>query len=269
MVAALTKILIFMGGIYLLLLVGLYLGQRRLIYVPNPDRVAPVAVGLSGVREVEFTPETGVQVLGWYAPAKANNPTILYFHGNGGNLAGRSDRIKFFQNAGLGVLVMSYRSYSGSTGLPSERANISDAVHVYDWLMGQGVGSRNIVLFGESLGTGVATQIAALKEIGGLILDAPYTSLVDIAQYGYPYFPVRPLLKDRYPSVGFIKRIDAPLLIIHGQLDQVIPVHFGRSLFDAAIEPKKIVVFPKGGHTDLFDHGAMQEIRLFMQSLRN
>ena len=152
-------------------------------------------------------------------------------------------------------------------GHPSQAANISDALDAYDWLRARGVEPGDIVLYGESLGTGVAVQVAAGRDIAGLILDAPYSSLAAVAQEAYPYFPVRHFLKDQYLSDRFIAKIDAPLLILHGARDEVISVAFGRELFEAAIEPKKIVVFPKGNHSDLYDHGAMDEVRGFIDSL--
>ena len=164
---------------------------------------------------------------------------------------------------------MSYRSYSGSSGEPSEVANIKDAVFAYDWLMSKGISADDVVLYGESLGTGVATQVGVGRRAAGLILDAPYTSFSDIAQHAYPYMPVRTFLKDRYQTDGYIKLINMPLLILHGARDQVIPVGFGQSLFETAKQPKKIVVFPSGQHSDLYAHGAMREIQIFIRSLRN
>ena len=268
MISFFTKSLLFAGGLYLLLLLALYLGQRRLIYAPNPERVAPMSLGLLDVSEVSLKVEPDVRLLAWFGEAKPGHPTILYFHGNGGNLAGRADRIKQFQDGGFGILIMSYRSYSGSSGAPSEEANIRDALHAYDWLGVRGIGADRIVLFGESLGTGVASQVASKRGVAGVILDAPYSSFVDIASFAYPYVPVRLLLQDRYQSDQHIAKIDAPLLIMHGAKDEVIPVSMGKALFMAAIEPKKIIVFPNGGHTDLFDHGAMAEVRAFMEGLK-
>ena len=268
MISIVLKTFMIFGGLYLLAVLALYLGQRRLVYVPNPERVSPIAAGLSDVDEIRLNPEPGVLVLAWHAPAKPDAPTILYYHGNGGNLAGRVDRINHFRNAGFGVFLMSYRSYSGSTGAPSERANIFDALHAYDWLRGKGHEGGDIVVYGESLGTGVATQVAAQRDVAAVILDAPYSSLVDAAQNAYPYVPVGALLKDSYRSTRFIAKIGAPLLVVHGARDAVIPLELGRTLFSAAVEPKKMVVFPHGGHTDLYDHGAIHVIKSFVDALK-
>ncbi len=264
---SLIKIGLAFGALYLMLLLGLFFGQKRLVYIPDRTRIAPEAVGLENVDEVVFRPDGAVRLLAWYAKPRPGRPTILYFHGNAGNLAGRTDRIRVFKNAGYGIIVMSYRGYSGGTGSPSEAANISDGLHVYDWLVSNGTAAGDVVLYGESLGSGVATQVAVQRHIAGLILDAPFSSLVEVAQRAYPFVPVGPFLKERYQSDGFIDLIDVPLLILHGARDQVIPVEFGQSLFETAKQPKKIVVFPKGNHSDLFEHGAFDRIRDFLETL--
>ena len=267
MSSTLIKIAFALGGVYLLFVLGLYIGQKRLVYVPDRTRISPDAVGLNGVEELWFNPEPGVRLLAWYAKAGPGQPTILYFHGNAGNLAGREERIRAFQSAGYGILMMSYRSYGGSTGTPSEKANIADGLHLYDWLKSGGVDPPRIVLYGESLGTGVAVQVAAKRHVAGVILDAPYTSLIDVARMAYPFVPVGPFLTERYRSDLAIAKINAPLLILHGERDSVIPVSFGRALFEMAQQPKKLVVFPQGSHSDLFSHGALDALRAFLKGL--
>ena len=267
-ISTLIKISLAVGGVYLLLVLGLYFGQKRLVYVPDRTRVDPGTVGLKGVEELSFKRGGDVRLLAWYAKASPGQPTFLYFHGNAGNLAGREDRIKAFQNAGYGVLMMSYRSYGGSTGAPSEKANISDGLYLVDWLKSEAGDPARIVLYGESLGTGVAVQVAAKRDVAGVVLDAPYTSLVDVARMAYPFVPVGPFLTERYRSDLHISRINAPLLILHGARDSVIPVSFGRALFEMAQHPKKLVVFPQGSHSDLYSHGALDAVRLFIQGLR-
>jgi uncharacterized protein len=245
-----------------------FAAQRKLMYFPNASRIEPASLGLEGVREIELAAPDGVRIISWYAPAPPGEPTLLYFHGNGGGLAGRAQRLARYQNARLGVFMMSWRSYSGSTGSPSERANVADARRAYSHLVGLGVKPTDIFLYGESLGSGVAVQLATDVPVAGVVLDAPYTSTVDIGAKQYPYLPVRWLMQDRYESARRIAGIGKPLLIMHGALDTVIPVEMGRELHALAREPKKLVVFPHGNHVDLDQHGAVDTLRAWIDDLR-
>ncbi len=164
--------------------------QRALIYHPDPTRTTPERSGLKGVLVLHLATPDGNTLVNWYAPAKRGQPTLLYFHGNGGGVGIRSQRMDDLQRRGYGVAMLSYRGYSGSTGSPSETTIIADARLAYDDLRQRGVPASDIVLFGESLGTGVATQPAARVPVAGLILDSPYTSLRDLAQGQFPWLPV-------------------------------------------------------------------------------
>ena len=247
----------------------LYLFQRKLVYFPESFRTPPQEAGLFNVEEIKLKTSDGETLISWYLKAKPGKPTLIYFHGNGGALRYRAERFLLHEQNGTGLLMMSYRGYGGSTGSPSEKNNISDALIVYDWLKTQGIPSSHIILYGESLGTGVATQVAAQRDAAGVILEAPYTSLTEIGEYAYPLLPVRLLMIDRYETKNYISKIDAPLLILHGQHDFVIPIKFGRDLFHQAKEPKNIIVFPKGMHSDLYLHGAWKNIVNFIRKLPN
>lgn len=245
------------GAAYLLVVAAAWLGQRHLMYVPDRTRVAPASAGLQAVAEEAIDTPDGARLIAWSSPARGDQPTLLYFHGNAGNLAGRAARFNRYQALGFGLLMMSYRGFSGSTGRPSEAANVADARLAYDKLVKSGVPPGKIVLYGESLGSGVAVQLASALPVGAIVLDAPYTSVIEMASLTYPYLPVRPLLLDRYESDRHIARVKAPLLVLHGERDAVIPVRMGRTLHAAAMEPKKLALFPDGGHVDLDDHGAV------------
>lgn len=248
-------------------MVALWLGQRRLIYRPDTARVSPASAGLQGVTEIELPVGEGETVLLWHAPAQADRPTVLYFHGNAAGLADRSERIGILQAAGYGVTMMAYRGYAGSTGRPSERANVADAEAAYRWLRARGVAETRIVLFGESLGTGVAVQIAAGNPVAGVILDSPFTSLVDVVVDLMPLPLVRSLIRDRYVSIDHIARIGAPLLIVHGERDRIVPFELGKRLFDAAVEPKQFAGFPGVGHLVPFDGRGWPVIAKFLERL--
>ena len=259
------------GGLYLLVLGGLTAGQRYLIYFPDPQRVAPREIGLTGVDERLITTPDGVRVVAWHGPARPGQPTILYFHGNGANLAARAERIRFLMEHGLGVYMMSWRGYSGSGGSPSEAANVADARLAYADLTGLGVRPRDIVLYGESLGTGVATRIAVEHETAGLILDAPYTSLTDIGAARYPWLPVRLLMRDRYDTMAIIGQVRVPLLVIHGEADRVIPVEMGRAVLAAATQarPKRLLTIPGAGHSNHTRYGSFDAVLEFARATRS
>ena len=255
-----------------LLLATVWFGQRRLVYRPDTRRVPPSSEGLVGVAEVVLPTSDGEKLVAWYTPAPAAGEphalTILYFHGNGAGLADRSARIGILQAAGHGVLMPAYRGYSGSTGRPSETANIADAQMAYEWLRAKGIAAGRIVLFGESLGSGVAVQVAAEKPVAAVILDSPFTSLPDVAAAHYPFLPVRLLLRDRYLSLAFIGRIKAPLLIVHGEKDRIVPFALGKRLFEAAREPKQFEAFPGIGHLVPFDGRGWLVIAKFLEGIR-
>jgi fermentation-respiration switch protein FrsA (DUF1100 family) len=254
------------AGLYCFLAIGMYTFQRKLIYYPDPTHYTPAEVGLSGVREVNLQTPDGVKLVAWESKPARGQPTLLYFHGNAGGLAGRAERIRRFANDGLGVLMLAYRGYGGSEGSPSEAAFIADAQLAYDYLVKEGTQPRQIVAYGESLGTGVAVQLAASRQVGGVILDAPYTSLADIGEELYPFIPVRLFLTDRFASDQHIAGIHAPLLIMHGDRDRTIPLALGQRLFAVAPEPKQMRIIKGAGHSDIYSFGAMQYVRDFLDS---
>lgn len=257
------------GGLYLVIAVGMFVAQRQLMYLPDAGRTDPKAEGLMDVEERHLSDGPGyADVIAWYGRAKPGQPTLLYFHGNAGSLATRSERIRKYMARGRGMYMMSYRGYSGSSGKPSETANVADARRAYDDLVSLGVAPRDIIVYGESLGSGVAVQVAAEKAISGLILDAPYTSMAKLAASKYRWLPVEPMLLDRYESDKHIGKVRAPLLIIHGEKDETIPVAMGRGLFDLASEPKRMVTFPNAGHADHFMYGSYDAINTWIDALR-
>ena len=253
---------------YVVIAAAVFVFQRSLIYRPDRAHKSPAEAGLSGVGEQILTSPDGARLISWWAKAQPGKPTILYFHGNAGHLAERSERFKRFQADGFGMLMLAYRSFSGSTGSPSETANVADAELAYDFLASTGLGPHDIVLFGESLGTGVATQVALARPALGLILDSPFTSLADAAQWHYPWLPVRALISERYDIAGRIGAVHIPLLILHGEADTVVPVAMGRAVYAAANEPKTILTFPGAQHIYHAHLGSLDRVREFIDGLR-
>ncbi len=256
-----------LGALYLLVVVLMYTAQRRFLYRPDPTRVSPAAIELLDVNEVTLGTPDGERLIAWHGVAQPGKKTILYFHGNAGNLAGRRDRTASYRKNGFGVLMLAYRGSSGSTGAVSEANYVADAQLAYDWLRAGGVAASDIVLYGESLGTGVAVRTAASNPVGGIILDAPYTAIVDIAASRYWLLPVRLLLTDQFDLLSYMGRVRAPLLVFHGALDPVVPVAMGRAVFAAANEPKLLIEYPEAGHIFHSQFGSLDRVREFINRL--
>ncbi|MGE0564055.1 MAG: alpha/beta hydrolase [Pseudolabrys sp.] len=244
----------------------LYVFQRSLMYFPDTRRTPPAAAGLPQAREIELTAADGTRLVAWHVAPAEGRPLVLYFHGNGGALNLRARRFGRIFAPGNGLLALSYRSYGGSAGAPSEPGLIADAGAAYDYAARE-VPAERIVIFGESLGSAVAVALAAERKAAGMILDAPFTAAVDVAAAVYPFVPVRWLMKDQFNSAARIGKVDMPLLVLHGERDHVIPISFGEKLFALAREPKRMVRFPNGTHVDLDDHGATAEILKFLDSV--
>ena len=241
----------------------MYVAQRSLMYHPERLRTPPEAVGLFGAQEIVLDTADGEKVIVWYVPPRPGKPLVLYFHGNGGSLRYRADRFRALSEDGTGLVALSYRGYGGSTGSPSEAGLIADAEAAFAFAAAR-MPPQRVVVFGESLGSGVAVALAATHRIGGVVLEAPFTSAADIGAAAYWYLPVRLLMKDPFHSDERIGRVTAPLLVLHGERDGVVPIAQGERLFSLANEPKRFLRFAEGGHSDLDRYGALEAVRLFL-----
>jgi len=168
---------------------------------------------------------------------------------------------------GFGVFYLNNRGYGGSGGQPTENNNVADAIAAYDYLVERRVSPEQIVLYGESLGSGQAVRLAAVRPVTAIVLESPLTSTVDVARTTYFWLPLRLLITDQYNNERNIRSVTAPVLVLHGEQDKVVPVEMGRRVYRAANEPKKIDLFPHGGHVDFFHHGAWETTRAFLASL--
>lgn len=259
--ARLKRVLVVGGAVYGLVLAMLAVLEPTLLYHPWGGYAPPAAVGLGDMAELVIKTPDKQRLVAWYAPAKPDKPVLLYFHGNGGNLALRADRIRRFRAEGWGVMMMTWRGFSGSTGSPSEAANIADARLAYDRLRALGVSPREIIVYGESLGTGVAVPLAVDRRIAGLVLEGPYLSTAAVAAGRIPLLPVSLVMRDQYRSDRAIGFVTVPILILHGEKDTVIPVQQGKGLFALAPEPKKFVLMPEGTHDNLPGLGGVAAVR--------
>jgi fermentation-respiration switch protein FrsA (DUF1100 family) len=260
-------ILIVLAVIYLGGVAVLYFRQREMLFpIPPVGRTAPDAAGLPQAEEHVLTTSDGEKVIVWHVPAQPGRSVVLFFPGNGDFLAGRVSRFKGITSDGTGLVALSYRGYAGSTGSPSEEGLLRDAAAAYAFTTARYDAGR-IVAWGFSLGTGVAVAIASEHPIGKLILEAPYTSTVDVAAALFPIAPVGLLMRDPFHSDRRIAGVTAPLLVMHGDADPAINIAFGERLFVMAREPKRFVRFHGGGHDNLDDFGALETARQFIGGL--
>src|SRR5712664_1128863 len=249
----------YLGG-----LAFLYVKQREFLFpIPQTGRTAPAAAGFPEAEEHVLTTADGEKVIAWHVPAKPGHAVVIYFPGNGDFLAGHVGRLRDITSDGTGLVALSYRGYAGSSGRPSERGLLLDAAAAHAFTVAR-YGADRIVVWGFSLGSGVAVALAADQPVGKLILEAPYTSIVDVAGSLFRIVPVRWLIRDQFRSDERIARVAAPLLIMHGERDSTISISFGERLFALAHEPKRFVRFPDGGHDNLDDYGAIETARHFI-----
>jgi hypothetical protein len=249
----------YLGG-----LIVLFFVQRAFIFpVPQIVRTATEAAGFPEAEERILITADGEKVIIWHVPAKPGHAVVIYFPGNGDFLAGLVSRFRGIVSDGTGLVALSYRGYAGSSGRPSERGLLLDAAAAYAFAAAR-YGADRIVVWGFSLGSGVAVALAADQPVGKVILEAPYTSIADVAGSLVRFVPVRWLLRDQFRSDEWVARVTAPLLIMHGARDSTIPISFGERLFALAHEPKQFVRFPDGGHDNLDSYGAIETARHFV-----
>jgi len=250
--------------LYLGLLAVLYVVQRDIQYPLDPVRLDPKEAGVLAAEEITLQLDDGTVVIAWRAQSRKGKPTILYFHGNAGSLQHRAHRFVEFTNAGYGLMALSYPGYGGSQGTPSEKSIMEAAFLAYDQLRIEGIQPDRIVIYGNSLGSGVSVQVASQRLVGGLILEAAYFSIVDVVQDNFPVFPIALLLKDQFRSDLWAGKISSPTLMIHGRQDRTIPHISGEKLSRMIRSLTRFVSIENGGHNNLWELGARQEIATFL-----
>ena len=236
---------------YATILAIMFFAQRRLMYIPDTQRIAPADAGFARARVQDIKTEDGETLIAWYVAPAPGKALILYFHGNAGQIAGRADRFATLTASGNGLLAASYRGFGGSSGAPDERGLIADARVAYAHVLAAGIAPARIIIMGESLGSGVAVALGAEVSVAGIVLEAPFSSTVDVARSIYWMFPVGLLMRDQFRSDLRIARITAPLLIVHGSADPVVPLRFGEKLFALAPEPRTFWRVDAAGHQPL------------------
>lgn len=258
-----TFLLVVVSG-FIALGAVVYFGQRGMMYFPDQLRTPPEDVGLPEAKEEQIVTPDGETILVWHIPPRdETKPVVVYFHGNGGALRLRIRRFAALAAQGIGVVGVSYRGYGGSTGSPSEDGLIIDGIAAYEFAVKRYTAAR-VSLWGESLGTGVAVAVASEAPVAKLILETPFTSAADVGALFYPYLPVRFLMRDQFRSDLRIKNVHAPVLVLHGDSDRVVPISLGEKLFEMIPGEKKFVRFPGGQHYDLDRRGGLQAVVEFL-----
>lgn len=250
---------------YLMIIGILAWQQRRFLYFPETYRPDVSAAGVPDARAVTVRTKDGLDLLAWFAPpADDGQPVVLYLHGNGGHIGYRAPRFARLSRFGWGTLLLEYRGFGGNAGAPTESGLHEDAQAGYAALLALGIPARRIVLWGESLGSGVAVRLATELEVGAVLLESPYTSITAMGQKKFPWVPVSWLLRDRFDLIGRVGRVRAPVLVMTGAQDNVIPPSMGQAVFAAANEPKMFWLAPDAGHNALGEAGAFDIVRAFV-----
>ncbi len=239
--------------------------ETRLLFLPAPGPTDPAQAGLASYQADQFTAADGAIIPLW-EHATQQGPILLYFHGNGGGLYMFTPPLQWFAEQKLHVRAMEYRGYPGAPDKPTETGLVNDAIALYDATRAR-YPDRPILVWGYSLGSGVAVQLAAARPLAGLILEAPFTSTVDRAAELFPLFPVKHLMTNQFRSITFIDQIHTPLLILHGERDAIVPLHHGKALYARAHQPKTMRTYAGAGHLDLLDTQAYGEALLWLKHL--
>jgi len=259
--------LIFVLAVYLVITLSLYFFQRNLLYYPSENNYSGDRLTVP-IEKVKIKTQDNIELLSWYHKKNVSDyKTILFLHGNAGSLENRIYKLNFLGNLDVNFLIIAWRGYSGSSGKPSEFGLYQDAKSALNWLNSKGITDDKIVLYGESLGTSVAIEVGQNRDFAGIILEAPFTSMIDIGQKHYPYFPVKLLLKDKYVNKNKIRNVKSPVLVMHGKEDKIVPFYMGKKIYDLANEPKFKYFTNHDDHMMNFDENLVNEIHLFLKNL--
>jgi fermentation-respiration switch protein FrsA (DUF1100 family) len=266
MIKIIGIILLVLSSLYVMALLAIVWMQRSLMYFPMRETMSPIEAGLPKAEVLSLRTPDEQSLVTWYVPAASGKPLFLYFHGNGGGLSDRAQRFTDMTADGDGLLAVAYRSYFGSTGTPTEAGLHIDADTAYAEAIKLGYTPQRIVAVGESLGTGVAVALAAHEPVAALILDSAYTSTLAVAAETYWMFPTRLFMLDQYHSDHLIDKVHVPVLMVHGEDDGIIPLHFAKALFGMANEPKTFIEVPNAGHMVLGRPDVMPKVMQWLDT---
>ncbi len=261
------KIIIGILVIYTFLLLMLFIFQRNLMYHPDENNYSGDKLEVD-IKKVKINTSDGLDLLGWFHKKNLKRfKTIIYFHGNAGKLENRIHKLNHFKDMDVNFLIIAWRGFSGNDGKPSEESLYIDGNSAIKWLKNLGLSEKDIIIYGESLGTGVATEIAKSNDFAGLVLETPFTSMIEAAKNFYPYIPVRILLRDKYENDKKIKNINIPVFVMHGEADQIVPFWMGKKIYEMANQPKYSYFTKYDDHMMEFDEKLVFELKTFFKSL--
>ena len=255
---------------YILMLIVVFFFQRNLLYHPSVDNSLndQVVIEPTEIEKVKIITEDKIDLIGWFYNKDLEKfKTILFFHGNAGSLENRTYKLNHFKDLNVNFLIIAWRGFSGNKGKPNEIGLYKDAKSAIQWLKAKSIKEKNIILYGESLGTGVAVEIAQNKNYAGVILESPFTSMVNMGKKHYPFFPVSLLLKDKFESHKKINNIFVPVLIMHGKVDKIVPYDMGEKMYELANEPKFFYSQEYGDHMVEYDEKLLSALKRFIQGL--
>ena len=249
---------------YISILLFTYFYQRNLLYHPSENNYQGDSINFN-YQEVFIDVEENIKLKSWFIKKDLKNfKTIIFFHGNAGDLTNRIHKLNELNKLDVNILIISWRGFSGNLGKPTEKNLYQDAKKSVKWLNKNGIEKKNIILYGESLGTGVATELGQDNSFAGIILESPFTSIANAAKIYYPYLPIDLLIKDRYDSIKKIKSIKIPILIMHGKKDNVVPFKMGVELFEKANEPKYSYFSENDDHMMEFNDQLINSLKKFL-----
>ena len=249
---------------YVVVAIFIYFYQRNLLYHPSENNYQNDKIQFN-YKEVNINVENDIKLKSWFIEKDlVKFKTLLIFHGNAGDLSNRIYKLNELYKLEINILLISWRGFSGNNGSPTEKNLYKDAEAAIKWLNQRKISNNQIILYGESLGTGVAVEMAKRKSFNSVILESPFTSIENSAKIYYPYLPIKLLLKDRYDSINKIKMINSPILIMHGKKDDVVPFSMGKELLDRANNPKHSYFTSTDDHMMEFNSELLREIKNFV-----
>ncbi len=253
---------------YLVIILIMFIFQRSLLYLPSKGKIDKSYYAETELKKIEFITSDGLLLKSLFKrPSSKEKSIIMVFHGNAGHIGHRVEKFIPFLEEGHGLFLVEYRGYGENSGKPSESGFYKDGQAAINFLSEQNIPKNKTILYGESLGCGLAVKFSTQDTFEATILEAPYTSIADVASRHYWYLPTKLLVLDRFDILSIVKKIKSPLLVIHGEKDDVISINFGKKVFKSAPEPKKAIFVSDAGHNNLYEFKIFDKIKHFLKEL--